>query len=99
MEVMVGCKNDNSIPKDPQTNKPDESHPEYASRLAAAEACALTLITSKFTVLAMDDITADLSVEVRKRTNKHLPDTVIHAPAILHAESIVTRNVTDFPTI
>jgi predicted nucleic acid-binding protein len=46
--------------------------------------------------MPIDDLTADFSIEVRKQTGRKLPDTIIHASAILNGWDIVTRNPTDF---
>ena len=89
MEVMVGCKLSAlvraALPVD------------YERTLAAVENMTRAWINSTFKVLPIDEETADLSIEVRKQTKKKLPDTVIHATAILNGWPIVTRNPRDFP--
>jgi predicted nucleic acid-binding protein len=39
------------------------------------------------------------ALPVRKQTHRKLPDTVIHATAILNGWDIVTRNPDDFPQL
>lgn len=98
MEIMVGCKYDSSVPKD-ANNHPDPAHPNFAKALTAAEAKTCAWMAATFSVLSIDDATADFSVLVRKQTSKHLADTVIHATAIMAGHPIVTRNVSDFPPL
>jgi len=91
MEMMVGCRNSalvrNALPA------------EYDNALTAAESMTRQWIASTFQVLPIDEVTADFSIEVRKQTHRKLPDTVIHAAAILNGWDIVTRNPDDFPRL
>lgn len=91
MEVMVGCKH-SMILRTAQRE-------DYESTLAAVESMTRNWINSTFQVMPLDDRIADLSIEVRKRTNKKLPDTIIHATALLNGWKIVTRNPADFPAM
>ncbi len=88
MEVMVGCKYfavvGAALPED------------YERTLVSVEDMTRAWINSTFKVLPIDEETADFSIEVRKQTKKKLPDTVIHATAILNGWPIVTRNPSDF---
>lgn len=91
MEVMVGCRHSalvsNALPDD------------YGSALAAAEEMTRRWISSTFQILPIDDMVADFSIELRKQTHRKLPDTVIHATAMLNGWAIVTRNPDDFPQL
>lgn len=99
MEVMVGCKYHNAVPKRADGRTPDEHHPDFIGKLHAAEKATLSWITSTFTVLSIDDATAACSVLIRKQTHKSLPDTVIHATALMAGKPLMTRNVSDFPVL
>jgi predicted nucleic acid-binding protein len=104
MEVMVGCKYRKTVPQKPNKANPgqtipDDSHPAYAAQLLQTEISTRAWIKATFTVLPIDDATADFSVVVRKHTKADLPDTVIHATAMMHGIPIVTRNVSDFPAL
>jgi len=88
MEVMVGCKHSALVLG---------ASPEgYEAALATAESMTRGWIYSTFSVLPIDELIADFSIEVRKQTLRKLPDTVIHATAILNGWDIVTRNSGDF---
>lgn len=91
MEVMVGCHHSLLV----RAARPEN----YDITLAAVESMTRRWIHSTFSVMPIDDLTADLSIDVRKQTRKKLPDTVIHASAILNGLDIVTRNPTDFPPL
>lgn len=91
MEVMVGCKYSALV----RMALPED----YEPTLAAVEDTTRAWIKSTFKVLPIDEEAADFSIEVRKQTDKKLPDTVIHATAILNGLSIVTRNSRDFPPL
>jgi predicted nucleic acid-binding protein len=91
MEVMVGCHYAALV----RTALPEN----YDNALAQAEKMTRQWLHSTFNVMSIDDLTADLSIEVRKQTGKKLPDTIIHASAILNGWDIVTRNPTDFPLL
>lgn len=69
---------------------------EALSIIDGCENMTRAWINSTFKVLPIDEETADLSIEVRKQTKKKLPDTVIHATAMLNGWPIVTRNPRDF---
>lgn len=99
MEVMVGCKYHNAVPKRADGRTPDEHHPDFIGKLHAAEDATLSWISSAFTVLPIDDATADCSVLVRKQTRKSLPDTVIYATALIAGKPLMTRNISDFPML
>lgn len=88
MEVMVGCKHFALA----RVALPEE----FERILASVENMTRAWINSTFKVLPIDEETADLSIEVRKQTKKKLPDTVIHATAMLNGWPIVTRNPRDF---
>ncbi|MEV4782532.1 PIN domain-containing protein [Burkholderia sp. LMU1-1-1.1] len=88
MEVMVGCKYFALA----RVASPEE----FERILASVENMTRAWINSTFKVLPIDEETADLSIEVRKQTKKKLPDTVIHATAMLNGWPIVTRNPRDF---
>jgi predicted nucleic acid-binding protein len=89
MEVMVGCK----------YSITGAEPGDYESTLAAVEGVTRQWMYSTFRIMPIDDQTADFSIEVRKQTHKKLPDTVIHASAILNGWDIVTRNPLDFPSL
>jgi len=89
MEVMVGCRHSSMV----RAALPAD----YESALATVESLTRNWINSTFSILPIDDRIADLSIEVRKQTNKKLPDTVIHATGLLNGWNIVTRNPDDFP--
>lgn len=91
MEVMVGCHHAASVRAAFLDN--------YDSALAQAENMTRQWMHSTFNVMPIDDLTADFSIEVRKQTGKKLPDTIIHAGAILKGWDIVTRNPADFPLL
>ena len=88
MEVLVGCRHSAQV----RAALPED----YEATLASVEHATRVWMKSTFKVMPIDDLTADFSIEVRKQTNKKLPDTVIHATAILNGWSIVTRNPNDF---
>ena len=99
IEVMVGCKYDKTVPKLVDGRTPDEKDVNFSTLVAAAEARTLAWISSTFTVLPISDAIADFSVQVRKQTNQALPDTIVHATAMMAGKNIITRNVSDFPAL
>ena len=88
MEVMVGCEYSALV----RAALPED----YERTLASVENMIRAWINSTFKVLPIDEETADLSIEVRKQTKKKLPDTVIHATAMLNGWPIVSCNPRDF---
>lgn len=88
MEVMVGCKYNPAV----VAAKPTD----YRATLLLIEEMTANWLGSTFRVLQIDNVTADFSVQVRKQTNAKLPDTVIHASAILNGLDLVTRNPSHF---
>jgi predicted nucleic acid-binding protein len=86
MEVMVGCRHSIS----------GAEADDFDNALATIEDKTRHWIQSTFSVMPIDDLVADFSIDVRKQTHKKLPDTVIHATAILNGWNIVTRNPADF---
>lgn len=91
MEVMVGCKHAAMVRMATQE--------DYDDALVIAEKITRRWINNTFIVLPIDDPTAELAIEVRKQARSRLPDSVIHATALLNGWDLVTRDPKDFPTL